>query len=116
MRFISKMANYSACFASYCKNSGFRPILLVLDPTPSSRLTDLAAEFDTCGGLSYIGDDAWNHLEERAGEVMGKFIEHYIKEPIAEITKHEDTLKPISICRREDVVEITIGDHSRFFK
>lgn len=68
-----------------CAASGFRPILVVLDPTPNHRLTDLSAAFRASGGLVYVGDAAWELLEERAGATMAVFLENYVKKPIAEI-------------------------------
>ena len=53
-------------FAEDCRASGFRPVLLVLDPTPSNRLTDLSAEYGRVGGEALTGDAAWGHLEKQA--------------------------------------------------
>lgn len=66
-------------FPADCAASGFRPVLIVLDPTPNPRLQDLSRAFKTVGGLVYIGDDAWGHLEERAGATMAVFLENYVK-------------------------------------
>jgi ApaLI-like restriction endonuclease len=72
-------------FASDCTHSGFNPVLLVLDPTPSNRLYELTTEYQNVGGKAYIGDEAWQHLEEEAGSTMAKFVENYVKRPIGEI-------------------------------
>ena len=61
-------------FAEDCANSGALPVLVVLDPTPNSRLRDLQAAFEAKGGLAYIGAAAWAHLEAAAGGVMATFI------------------------------------------
>lgn len=72
-------------FAKDCRESGYTPILLVLDPTPNERLDDLIAEYQNFGGRAYIGDDAWTHLEAEAGDTMGAFIETYVRKPISAI-------------------------------
>lgn len=88
-------------FATDCKMSGFTPVLMVLDPTPSARLTDLAAQFRAYGGTAYIGDDAWSHLEEEGGETMAIFIEKYVRRPIAEIDAHSGELLSLAISAEE---------------
>ncbi|MUG91219.1 ApaLI family restriction endonuclease [Scytonema sp. UIC 10036] len=84
-------------FAEDCKQSGFHPVLLVLDPTPSTRLEDLSREYSRVGGEAYIGDRAWEHLEEQAGETMARFVEHYVRRPIAEIDACATELLNLSI-------------------
>ncbi|WP_306226414.1 hypothetical protein [Bosea beijingensis] len=69
-----------------CRASGFNPILVVLDPTPNPRLTDLSAAFVAAGGSVYIGQDAWAHLEQRAGPTMAVFLETYVRRPVANIS------------------------------
>ncbi len=76
-------------FPKECKAAGITPVLIVLDPTPSSRLTELAQVFNENGGLVYIGDNAWHHLEEKAGNIMSHFIEHYIKPPLKAINEFD---------------------------
>ncbi len=68
-----------------CASSGYTPILVVLDPTPNHRLTELSEQFVRSGGTVYIGDDAWAHLEGRAGPTMAVFLEAYVRRPIAAI-------------------------------
>jgi hypothetical protein len=63
-------------FARDCNSSGYTPILLVLDPTPSSRFDDLKAAFEQYNGRAYIGDDAWRHIETEAGPTMATFVEN----------------------------------------
>jgi hypothetical protein len=82
-------------FPSDCKASGFLPVLIVLDPTPNSKLETLRARFLDEGGEVYIGDAAWQHFHSLAGPTMSRFIELYVHEPInallAEMPKtHED--------------------------
>lgn len=60
-------------FPQECAAAGLTPILLVLDPTPSSRLDDLEQAFIDVGGRSFIGDNAWSHMEDEAGVIMSIF-------------------------------------------
>lgn len=74
-------------FPADCKSSGFNPVLVVLDPTPNPRLTDLSNAFRRAGGSVYVGDDAWAHLEHRAGDTMAVFLEMYVRRPVADISR-----------------------------
>jgi hypothetical protein len=98
-------------FAHDCKNSNFKPVLIVLDPTPSHRLTDLIAEYKNVGGEAYIGDEAWRHLEEEAGKTMAKFIEQYVRKPIVELDNHCSKLLDLSIKSEDDEsFQVVLGD------
>lgn len=85
-------------FASDCQASGYVPILLVLDPTPSSRLVDLHAAFERYGGRAYIGNAAWQHLEAEAGPTMATFVEKYVRRPIAELDEHTTELLDLYVA------------------
>lgn len=89
-------------FASDSQASGYVPILLVLDPTPSSRLDDLKAAFERYGGCAYIGDEAWQHLEAEAGQVMATFVEKYVRQPIGALDKHAMELLDLSVAAESD--------------
>jgi len=65
--------------------SGYKPILLVLDPTSNPKLLELADAFFEANGEVYLGDAAWGHLEEAAGAVMATFLDKYVKNPIADV-------------------------------
>lgn len=68
-----------------CRESGYQPMLVVLDPTPNPKLDDLRAAFLAQGGEVYVGNEAWTHLEALAGHTMSIFLERYVREPIQEI-------------------------------
>lgn len=92
--------------------AGYRPILLVLDPTPSDRLTELSHQFLECGGEFYQGEDAWRYMEEQAGSVIAVFIEKYIKPAIKDIESIDITeLRPLSLNWDSDQIIISIEDH-----
>jgi hypothetical protein len=79
-------------FADDCRQSGAKPILVVLDPTENNKLTELQAAFRHHGGEAYVGDDAWRHLEDEAGPTMASFIERYVRRPVSEISAFETAL------------------------
>jgi len=100
-------------FAEDAHNSGYSPVLLVLDPTPSKKLEKLSNEFKDYGGGAYVGDDAWDHLEERAGETMSAFLEKYVRKPLSDIDENEDNFEKIAVDygKEDDSVIVTIGEN-----
>lgn len=90
-------------FAVDCRASGFTPVLMVLDPTPSPRLTDLTAQFEAYGGRAYIGKEAWEHIEEEGGETMGTFIEKYVRRPIQEMDANASELLSLAVAKDGEV-------------
>jgi ApaLI-like restriction endonuclease. len=95
-------------FPFECKVAGITPYLLVLDPTPSHRLTDLIKAYEDAGGFYYLGEDAWAKMESEAGQIMGKFVEKYIRPPLQDMSSIEsDTLDPISMTWNPETIEIT---------
>jgi hypothetical protein len=98
-------------FPPDCQASGFRPILVVLDPTPNARLTELQEVFRANGGQVYVGDAAWNHLEAEAGDVMGRFLELYVRQPIQVLLAAAPTaLPPLAATDRGDSIDLRVGD------
>lgn len=69
-------------FPKDCMASNYTPVLIVFDPTPNPKLEELADGFRSVGGEAYIGDAAWEHLEDAAGRIMSLFLEKYVKFPI----------------------------------
>lgn len=93
--------------------AGFIPVLLVLDPTPSDRLTELSQRFLECNGEFYQGESAWEHMESEAGAVVSVFIEKYIKPAIQGIEEIDlPLLNSINLNWGEDVVVISSGPNS----
>ncbi len=87
--------------------AGYTPVLLVLDPTGSDRLADLAKRFRECGGEVYIGDDAWRHMEEAAGEVVSVFVERFIRPVISSIEQIDiSSLSSLSLSWSGEFLEI----------
>lgn len=65
-----------------CRQSGFTPVLVVLDSTPNPKMTELTRAFLNQGGEVYIGAQAWEHLDQLAGYTMASFLERYVREPL----------------------------------
>ena len=102
-------------FAKDCVASGLRPILLVLDPTPSHRLDDLSAAFRAVGGEAHIGSVAWEHIEARSGPTMATFVEKYVRVPIASLDQHMVELLDLRVSAGDDRREFRIelgNDHT----
>jgi hypothetical protein len=97
-------------FAIDCRQSGYTPVLVCMDPTPNEKLTALAAAFRAEGGEVYIGDDAWMHLENLAGETMSVFLEKYIRAPLNELIDLAGApLLDLTASASENVIQITVG-------
>lgn len=101
-------------FPKECVAAGIRPVLVVLDPTPSNRLEQLRDLFLQLGGQVFIGEAAWAHIGERAGRTMASFVERYIK-PALEAASDFDTsrIDPISMDWQGNAVVIRIGSTER---
>ena len=100
-----------------CKQSGYKPVLLVLDPTPNTKLTELVGAFNAAGGETFIGDAAWQHLEKAAGEVMTVFLEKYVKAPMKQaLDATPEELPPITFDMTEDAFRITVGEEKTQYK
>ena len=50
----------------------------------------------------YVGDDAWRHLDEAAGETMAVFLEKYVRVPIAEVLDNTPTALPRIAFRMDE--------------
>ncbi|WP_443191757.1 hypothetical protein [Pseudomonas indica] len=111
-------------FAEDAYNSEAIPVLVVLDPTMNPRLDDLQRAYEAQGGRAYLGEEAWQHLEDEAGEVMSRFIENYVRRPIEDISRFETQcelgepkaqfeLLDFSAQHRGDRIIFQLGSHVR---
>ena len=90
--------------------SGFRPVLIVLDPTPNPKLTDLSKAFAGAGGAIYTGDEAWAHLEGEAGGTMARFLETYVRSPLdALLNSAPVDLPDLTLSMQADAVVFNVG-------
>lgn len=69
-------------FPADCKSSGYTPVLVVLDPTPNPKLTELKERFVAEGGEAFIGHEAWTYLRSLAGPTMSRFLDLYVHAPL----------------------------------
>ncbi|MBZ0207760.1 MAG: hypothetical protein K8H89_15700 [Flavobacteriales bacterium] len=104
-------------FPKECVAAGLKPVLIVLDPTSSNRFEELSALFLELGGLVYVGESAWRHIEDRAGPTMASFVENYIK-PALDAASDFDPIQldPISMSWSPSEVVIRIGDKQHRIK
>ncbi len=98
-------------FPAEAAASGYKPILLVLDPTSNSKLLELADAFIEAKGEVFLGDAAWGHLEEAAGHVMARFLDKYVKNPIADMLKSSPVILPrLTMEYESSRITFGIGD------
>jgi hypothetical protein len=97
-------------FPNDCKESGYTPVLVVLDPTPNAKLAELRNAFLRADGEVYIGQNAWDHLKAAAGSTMARFLELYVHMPIQSLLKEApEQLPEILFKMDEENLTITIG-------
>lgn len=100
-------------FPRDCKESGFTPVLLVLDATPNPKLSELERVFFEAGGEVYIGEEGWRHLDDAAGSTMGVFLEKYVHGPIqALLAEAPRDLPDLKISSKAGDIEIGLGAES----
>jgi len=94
-----------------CVNSGHLPVSVVLDPTPNPKLSELQQAFIHNGGQVFIGDDAWQHLDDEAGPTMATFLESYVRRPISDLLRAvPKELPDMSLGMAESRFTVRIGD------
>ena len=98
-------------FPVEAKAAGFTPVLLVLDPTPSSKLGELSRKFVENGGEFYNGEEAWEYMEKETGEIIATFIKKYIK-PIIRVIEEVDINEIVDIKLSSTRTEITIASNT----
>ena len=95
-------------FPRDCRESGFVPVLIVLDATPNPKLRELCAAFESEEGEVYVGEAAWTHLNEMAGLTMSAFLERYVYGPTKTLLEEApESLPPITL--RMDAKDISVG-------
>lgn len=103
--------NEELSFPVEARAAGFTPVLLVLDPTPSSKLVELARKFVENGGEFYNGEEAWEYMEKETGEVIAIFIQKYIK-PIIRVIEQVHTEEIAEITLTATPTEISIASNT----
>lgn len=98
-------------FPEDCRHSGYVPVLIVLDPTPSLKLDELRAVFLNAGGEVYVGQDAWAHLEDLAGSTMARFLGQYVHDPLQALLAEEPIQLPnLLLAMGDEHLTIRMGD------
>lgn len=98
-------------FPKECQLSGYKPVLIVLDPTPSDKLKELSDAFKRESGEVYTGSDAWRHLGSMAGDTMSKFLAKYVRDPMDTLLAESvNELPKFCLELSEGKITITVGD------
>jgi DNA (cytosine-5)-methyltransferase 1 len=109
-RFAEELA-----FPRDCAASGYTPVLMVMDPTPNPKLTQISQAFHDAGGQVFLGDEVWGHLAELSGTEIATFVRKYVKDPVESIALRERDLLDLGLRYRAgpdgDSIEVTIGEH-----
>lgn len=93
--------------------SGYVPVLIVLDPTDNPKLAELRKCFEKNGGECFVGDQAWKHLEEKAGTTMAVFLEKYVREPVLSLLKEVPQVLPeLTLRASEKSLSISVGNET----
>lgn len=76
-------------FPGDCVASGITPVLVVFDPTMNDKLRQIVEAYRAAGGQAFVGQAAWEHLEQQAGAPVDRFIERYVRRPIDQVSAFE---------------------------
>ena len=100
-------------FPGDCVNSGYNPILVVLDPTENPKLSELKSSFINAGGNAYTGENAWKMLEKEAGSVMSQFLDRYVRLPLDSLLDNTPQHMPnLLVIYEHGNVTLRVGEES----
>lgn len=103
-------------FAVDCKASGFKPVLMVLDPTPNPKLDELIAVFQREGGDTHVGEAAWGHFQAAAGPVMSVFLSKYVRAPLEHVLQSTpEGLPDITFRMTDNVFCVSLEEEATEF-
>jgi hypothetical protein len=69
--------------------------------------------FEKAGGTHFVGEHAWTHLEQLAGDTMGVFLEKYVRRPLESLLVEAppmDDLPPLSLNQEDGFIVVRLGD------
>ena len=96
-----------------CKESGYKPVLVVLDSTSNPKLSELKRAFLGQNGEVYLGAAAWEHLDKLAGPAMSLFLETYVRGPIERLIENAPETLPTFIAKMSDNnISIAVGSET----
>lgn len=98
-----------------CKKSGLTPVLVVLDSTPNPKLAELTRAFTDQDGEVYVGESAWQHLDQLAGPTMALFLERYIRAPMDHLISEEPEQIPEIRARIDGNTLVVTLDQEEMF-
>lgn len=99
-------------FPAEARACNIKPVLIVLDPTPNVKLTEVSDAYLAAGGEVHIGDDAWRHLKAEGSPEMAIFLDKYIREPIEQIFNARQENEPLPTFQaidRTSSIEFKVG-------
>lgn len=97
-------------FSQDCRASGYTPVLVVLDATNNPKLIELGRKFTEAAGECHLGDAAWKHLQDMAGEPMAMFLSRYVQYPIQALLKDSPQELPnIGFNLTDSFMNIEVG-------
>ena len=97
-------------FPEDCRASGYKPILIVFDPTDNEKLRSLCRAFENVGGETFVGQQAWEHLEAEAGDPLDRFLEKYVRSPIQRLLEvAPDVLPSIKFSITDEQLRIEVA-------
>ena len=100
--------NEELSFPREAEAAGYKPVLVVFDPTPSSRLTELEEAYTAAGGESATGESAWSLLKNNAEDGMSIFIGKYV-EPVLDAANGGIRPLPQNVILSASEQELSIG-------
>lgn len=98
-----------------CKASKFKPVLVVFDGTKNPKLDELQRAFKNAGGEAFVGDKAWAHLTEQAGDTMAVFLRKYVRKPLEALLKEvpePDGLPTLVLNMKSKAFSLRVGDEA----
>ena len=99
-------------FPVECKAAGLKPVLIVLDPTPSVRLAELQQAFESNNGEVHV-DDAWDFISAKAGKCMSIFIETYLRPILLQMAAFDEkTPKALTLSWGKENIILKAGNES----
>ncbi|MFZ0912522.1 MAG: hypothetical protein WBQ76_14725 [Candidatus Korobacteraceae bacterium] len=101
-------------FPESARASGYTPVLVVLDSTPNPKLKELCEAFKKQKGKTYVGPDAWKHLQEKAGATMARFLDTYVLKPLKSLLEEApdapERVPDLLLKSEEGRIIVQIGD------
>ena len=96
-------------FPEQAESAGYTPILLVFDPTPNQKLTEISQVFLDSGGQVFLGEEAWEHVASRANRCMEIFFRRYVRPPLDDLIRSIGNLESIQFSMSESEMQFLIG-------